>query len=232
MIAAEMAAALRQVAFPGPDIRMQADRRKINVVSRTAAIDADRHQAIADQPFGSREQRIDRLGAVRQVGADDRVLIGALGESRRPRARRSRDNGAGRRPPAEEWARARSCCPLCSRSSRPAAVPVGAHRPRVPARPAGCPGPGEFRSRQPTTSPLGRARPDGLWPPFRSRSPVSLDALAPLPASRTRKDSTRIPSVSTPQRRREHSILVFRRWVRQGEPDSRCQRNPLDQAAR
>ena len=76
---AEMAAALRQVPFPGTDIRMKADRRKINVVRRAAAIDPDRHQSVADQPFGSREQGIDRFGAVRQVGTHDRVLIGTLG---------------------------------------------------------------------------------------------------------------------------------------------------------
>ena len=76
---AEMAAALRQVAFPGTDVGMKADRREINVVGRAPGIDPDRHQSVADQPFGSHEQGIDRFGAVRQVGPHDRVLIGALG---------------------------------------------------------------------------------------------------------------------------------------------------------
>ena len=51
---AEMAAALRQVPFPGPDVGMEADRRKINVVGRAARVDPDRHQPVADQPLGSR----------------------------------------------------------------------------------------------------------------------------------------------------------------------------------
>ena len=46
---AEMAAALRQVAFSGTDIGMQADRRKIDVVGRAAGVDPDRHQSVADQ---------------------------------------------------------------------------------------------------------------------------------------------------------------------------------------
>ncbi len=50
---AEMAAALGQVAFLGTDVRMKADRRKIDVVGRAAAVDPDRHQPVADQPLGS-----------------------------------------------------------------------------------------------------------------------------------------------------------------------------------
>ena len=64
---AEMAAAVRKVPFPGPDERMQADRRKINVVGRAAAVDPDGHQAVADQGLGL-HQGVRRLRPVRQVG--------------------------------------------------------------------------------------------------------------------------------------------------------------------
>ena len=99
---AEMAAALRQIAFPGTDVGMKADRRKINVVGRAAPSTRTVINRLPTEPFGSREQRIHRFGAVRQVGTHDRVLIGTLGGQTRPRARRSRDNGAERRPPAAE----------------------------------------------------------------------------------------------------------------------------------
>ncbi len=108
---AEMTPAVRQVAFPRPDRRMQTDRRKVKIVGRAPRVDANGHQPVAHQPLGARDQGVGALGPIREGWAERSCPDRCSGPSLRSPSRRSRDSAAARPLPAAVSARSRGCCP-------------------------------------------------------------------------------------------------------------------------
>ena len=57
----EVAAALGQIAFRGPDVGMQADGREVEVVGRPPGVDPRRHHPVADQSLRHPRRRSRRI---------------------------------------------------------------------------------------------------------------------------------------------------------------------------
>ena len=104
---AEVRAALGPIAVGGADVGVHADGREVEVVGRPPGIDPRGHHPIADQSLGTRSDDLGRFGAVGKIRPDDRILGRAGDELGTCGSSPPSDNGAGRRPPGEGWARAR-----------------------------------------------------------------------------------------------------------------------------
>src|SRR5262249_44087715 len=72
---AEMAATVRQVAFPRPHRRVKPDRWEVQIVGRTAGVHETRHHAVPNQSLRSPNQSVRSLDAPRKAWAHDLVLI-------------------------------------------------------------------------------------------------------------------------------------------------------------